>query len=325
MPPPWGPKRHASNSLLNNNQACPPPSQHGLQGLQQSAHVSSDHMRAGGLVFGRLDHASIMPATNGNPAPSGQEGSGTFWMATWNMVDGRVMRLKQAATGLAQMGIGVAVLTETKFVDDWYPKTAAGYTIMSLKAASCSQGGVALVWREKDLKFEVKSVLFHGPNTLIFQLTMGDEQIYVVGMYIPPNCTRGVEDICRAAEACPVGCKLLVMGDLNINVGLPRDKWEEVIADLLDELCLVDLSRGYRLRTPRRTTTRARWTWSQKRGTTRHYSQQDYVLAQAEENGMFTSMGFCFPSFLHSDHCAIVAVIRAGGGGAAEEVPTQAP
>ncbi len=93
-------------------------------------------------------------------------------------------------------------------------------------------------------------MLFHGPNTLTFQLTTGDKQIYVVGTYIPPNCTREVEDIHRAAEACPVGCTLLVMGDLNINVGFPHDKQEEVIANLLNELCLVDSSRGYRLRTP---------------------------------------------------------------------------
>ncbi len=77
---------------------------------------------------------------------------------------------------------------------------------MSLKAASCSQGGVALAWRENDLKFVVELVLFHGPNMLTFQLTTEDKQIYVMGMYIPKNCTRGVEDICRAAEACPVGC-----------------------------------------------------------------------------------------------------------------------
>jgi hypothetical protein len=169
-------------------------------------------------------------------------------------------RLKQAAAGLARIGIGVAVLTKTKFVDDRYPKTAAGYTIMSLKATSCSQGGVALAWREDNLKFEVELVLFHGPNMLTFQLTTGDEQIYVVGTYIPPNCTRGVEDICRAVEACPAGSKLLVMGDLNINVRFPRDEREEVIVDLLDKLGLVDLSHGYWLRTPLRTATRARWT-----------------------------------------------------------------
>ncbi len=32
--------------------------------------------------------------------------------------------MKQEAAGLAQMGIGVAVLTETKFVNDPYPKMA---------------------------------------------------------------------------------------------------------------------------------------------------------------------------------------------------------
>jgi hypothetical protein len=69
---------------------------------------------------------------------------------------------------LAQMRIGVAVLTEMKFVNDWYPKMAAGYTVMSSKVASCSQGGVALVWRENDLKFEVELVLFHSLNMLTF-------------------------------------------------------------------------------------------------------------------------------------------------------------
>jgi hypothetical protein len=174
---------------------------------------------------------------------------------------------------------------------------------------------VALAWREDDLKFEVELVLFHGLNTLTFQLTMGDEQIYIVGTYIPPNCTRGVEDIHRAVEACPAGCKLLVMGDLNINVRFPPDKQEEVIVDLLDKLGLVDSSRGYRLWTPQRTATRARWTWSQKRGKTRHYLQPDYVLLQAEETGMFTGVGFRFPRFLHSNHRAMVAVVRAGGEG----------
>jgi hypothetical protein len=126
---------------------------------------------------------------------------------------------------------------------------------------------------------------------------------------------RGVEDICQATEACPAGCKLLVMEDLNINVRFHHDKREEVIINLLDELCLVDLSRGYRLQTPQKTATRARWRWSQKRGMTQHYLQPDYILAQAEEMGMFKGMGFRFPWFLCFDHCAIVAVVRAGGEG----------
>jgi hypothetical protein len=114
------------------------------------------------------------------------------------------------------------------------------------------------------------------------------------------------------------------MGDLNIDIGFPCDKWEEVIVNLLDELCLVDLSRGYHLWTPRRTATKARWTWIQKRGTMQHYLQPDYILARTGETSMFTGMGFCFPWFLHSDHRTIVAVVRRGGG-LAGEVPGQAP
>jgi hypothetical protein len=99
----------------------------------------------------------------------------------------------------------------------------AGYTIMSLKVASSTQGGVALAWRENNPSFEVKLVRFYGPNTLTYQLKTGDKQIHAVGMYIPPNCTRGAEDIRQAAEACPAGCKLLIMGDLNTNIEYPCD------------------------------------------------------------------------------------------------------
>jgi hypothetical protein len=124
-------------------------------------------------------------------------------MGTWNILDWRGRRLKQAAAGLVQMGIGVAVLTETQFVDNRHPKMAARYTIMCSKAASCALGRVALMWKENNFRFEVELVLFHGPNTLTFKLRTGDEQLYVIRTYIPPNCTRGGKYIQRAAEACP--------------------------------------------------------------------------------------------------------------------------
>ena len=86
-----------------------------------------------------------MSAMDNNSTPSKPEGSGTFQMAKWNIVDGRGGRMKQAAAGLAQMRVGLAVLTETKLVDDRHPKTASGYSIMSSKAVSGHQGGVALM------------------------------------------------------------------------------------------------------------------------------------------------------------------------------------
>ncbi len=48
------------------------------------------------------------------------------------------------------------------------------------------------MWKEDNLKFEVKLVLFNqSPNTLTSQLATGDEQFYVIGTYIPPNRMRG--------------------------------------------------------------------------------------------------------------------------------------
>ena len=112
-----------------------------------------------------------MSAMDDNSTPSQLEGSGTFQMATYNIVDGRRGRLRQAAAGLAQMGVGLAVLTETKLVDNQQPKTASRYAIMCSKAVSGHQGGVALTWKEDDPKFEVESVLFNnGPNIVTFQV-----------------------------------------------------------------------------------------------------------------------------------------------------------
>jgi hypothetical protein len=105
------------------------------------------------------------------------------------------------------------------------------------------------------------------------------------------------------------------MGDLNANLGFPHNEWEEVIVNLLDELCLVDLLHGFWLQTPRRTATRARWMGSQQRGTRRHYLQPDYILAQAGETRKFRGMGFHFLFFFHSNNRTVVAVVRAGGEG----------
>ncbi len=60
---------------------------------------------------------------------------------------------------------------------------------MCSKAVSGHQGGVALMWKENNPKFEVESVLFNnGPNIVTFQLTTGDERFFVIGIYVPPNC-----------------------------------------------------------------------------------------------------------------------------------------
>jgi len=122
-----------------------------------------------------------------------------------------------------------------------------------------------------------------------------------------------------AWDACPQGCKPIVLGDFNINFGYPRDKREEIIVDLLDEINLIDSSRRFRLQTPRRANTRARWTWSQKLRGTRHYTQPDYIMARAGDMSQFQGVRFRSPRFLHSDHRAVVANIRVDRKGRLKE------
>jgi hypothetical protein len=76
--------------------------------------------------------------------------------------------LSSATKGLAQMGVGLAVLMEMKVSDDRHPRLASGYKILALKAASHNQGGIALLWKENQGGYEVESVHIVTPNLLTF-------------------------------------------------------------------------------------------------------------------------------------------------------------
>ncbi len=69
------------------------------------------------------------------------------------------------------------------------------------KVASLHQGGIGLIWWEDHDGFEVKAVWPLTPNLMTFQLLTGDERYYVMGIYIPPNCMMGVDNLRVAWEA----------------------------------------------------------------------------------------------------------------------------
>jgi hypothetical protein len=92
----------------------------------------------------------------------------------------------------------------------------------------------------------------------------------------------------------------------------PRDKREEQIVDLLNEINLIDMSRRFAPRRPKRLQQRARWTWGQKREGRTHYSQPDYIMAREGDGRRFRTVGFRWPRYHDSDHRAVVATIRRG-------------
>jgi len=120
------------------------------------------------------------------------------------------------------MGVGLAVVTETKITDVRYTRLASGYKILTSRAASHNQGGIALLWKENHRGFEVDWAKIVTPNLLTFLLVTRNEQFCCMRVYIPPTDTMGVEDLRAAWEACPDGCMPLVLGDLNINFGEPH-------------------------------------------------------------------------------------------------------
>jgi hypothetical protein len=109
------------------------------------------------------------------------------------------------------------------------------------------------------------------------------------------------------------------MGDLNTNVGFPRDEREEVIVDLLDEHNLTDSSKRFLMRHTRRFGRHIRFTWTRKgkegKGEERHFSTPDYIMVRENGQCKVKGVGFRAPRFLHSDHRAIVADIRVGHRG----------
>ena len=113
------------------------------------------------------------------------------------------------------------------------------------------------------------------------------------------------------------------MGDLNANVGFPRDKREEIIVDLLDEYNVTDSSRRFMLQSLCRFGGHVRFTWSRKWGRgiegTRHYLTPDYFMVQGDGQSKVKGVGFRFPQFLHSDHRAVAADICVGCQGKLKE------
>ena len=79
----------------------------------------------------------------------------------------------------------------------------------------------------------------------MWEVVTGEDRYYVMGVYISIADTSGVDDLRVAWAARPTNCKPLLLGDLNIDLGTPRTKREEIIADFLDKINVTNTTRKY--------------------------------------------------------------------------------
>jgi hypothetical protein len=96
---------------------------------------------------------------------------------------------------------------------------------------------------------------------LSFELFMGKTCFYVVGAYLQPSDPgTALMHVKQAWTECPNGCKPILLGDLNANILIPRDKRQDTIAEMCNSTALVSMANQF-LQHQRHGSQGSHWTW----------------------------------------------------------------
>ena len=126
--------------------------------------------------------------------------------------------MESALWGMAQANIDLGVFQETECTDRIYTCDSAGYRILATDALSRHRGGVALFYRPLPL-FKVEAVREYGPNVLSFKVATGARRWYIIGCYLALDDAETIERAVAALGEKPRGTALIVVGDLNTDLG----------------------------------------------------------------------------------------------------------
>jgi hypothetical protein len=141
---------------------------------------------------------------------------------------------------------------------------------------------------------------------------MGAIHFFVVGCYIPPSDLETLTDVNKAWQACPAGARPILVEDLNFNFRALRTERKERIAEQVNVMDLVDMSRHFCQRLGKRLW--GRWTWQMRREGRWISSQCNYFFGREINQQRFQCVSIWMPRY-YSDHCTLVADIYAEAGG----------
>ncbi len=160
--------------------------------------------------------------------------------------------------------------------------------------------------------YEVEEIKIWGANVISLHLMMGAIQFFVVGCYIPPSDLETLTDVDKAWRACPVVAHPILVGELNFNLCAPHKDRKETIAEQVDAMDLVDMSRHFCQCSGKRL--RRRWTGQMRREGTWISLQCDYFFGRETDQQRFRCVSIRMSCYFYN-HRALVAVIYAKGGG----------
>ena len=185
-------------------------------------------------------------------------------------------------------------------------------------------GGVSLYYKVGEA-FRLENAMVRGPNCITFELQTGCGRYYVVGAYLPPlDMAASFRVVKHALDQIPKGCILMVLGDLNSNLDVPRNEQEAEIAATMDSLGLACATKHFRVRCYRRRRRRqlqGRWSYRRRRsergenGRGWYHTKPDYLLLPARERRKVRRCRFVMLPGHSTDHRALVALLHTGDKG----------
>jgi hypothetical protein len=218
--------------------------------------------------------------------PLRAEGSEPLTMASYNIQSGCNGGLESALQPMKLMVVNFGVLLETTLTKGVYMHWSSGYNVQSTHAPSTWQGGISLFFGGgANERYEINEVELHGPNVLLFQLVLGATRWCIVGCYIPPTDLTTLMHAKQTWLACPKGCQLILLGDLNVNLAALRNEQDKTIAKQVDIMKLIDMSSRF----PQRLGINSWgwWRWWMRRRRRWVSAQCDCILGQATNLGRF--------------------------------------
>jgi len=102
--------------------------------------------------------------------------------------------LEAATKGMEEMGLDIAILTDTRLTNDKHMTFSYGYEVYATQSESASIGGVALCvrWGQgRGDKWEVEDWTKYSQNACACTFILGNIKIWLIGVYLPPSDGNG--------------------------------------------------------------------------------------------------------------------------------------